>query len=195
MKRLVIFDFDGTLTYNDSFLEFIKFCYGTKAFYAGMLKVAPWLLAFKLKLYPNWKAKEKVLQYFFGGMPEGALLQKGEAFAKERIPGMLRPKAKQALVNHIKAEDRVIVVSASAEQWLAPWCESLGIELLATCMEVNEGKITGKIKGKNCYGPEKVSRLEKFVWVKDYPEVYVYGDSRGDKEILALASHPHYRYF
>ncbi len=195
MKRLAVFDFDGTLTYKDSFLEFIKYCYGTKTFYGGMLKASPWLAAYKLKLYPNWKAKEKVLRFFFAGMPEGALKQKGESFAREVIPGMLRPKAKAALEKHIEAGDRVVVVSASAEQWLAPWCKKKGIELLATCLEVREGKITGRISGKNCYGPEKVNRLEKLVRTKDFEEVYVYGDSSGDREMLALASHPHYRYF
>ena len=195
MKRLAIFDFDGTLTYKDSFLEFIKFCYGKKAFYSGMLQLSPWLIAYMAKLYPNWKAKEKVLHYFFGGMPVGALQQKGEEFAKEVIPGILRPKGVIALNNHIQAGDRVILVSASAEQWLAPWCRQLGIELLASCMEAQNGIITGRLMGENCYGPEKVSRLEKHLLLKDYKEVYVYGDSSGDKELLALATHPHYRYF
>lgn len=195
MKRLAIFDFDGTLTYKDSFLEFIRYYHGSRAFYLGMLRMSPWLLAYKAKLIPNWQAKEKVLEHFFGRQPEEEFREKGEAFARQLIPAMLRPKAEKALKKHLAAGDRVLVVSASAEPWLEAWCRELGIELLATSLECKNGQITGRIMGKNCYGPEKVKRLRNYLNLEDYAEVYVYGDSKGDREMLALASHPHYRYF
>lgn len=195
MKRLALFDFDGTLTYKDSFLEFIRYYHGKKAFYLGMFRLSPWLLAYKAKLLPNWRAKEKVLEYFFGRLPEKEFRRRGEAFARELIPAMLRPKAEQALRQHLAAGDRVLVVSASAEPWLRAWCNELGVELLATGLECENGLITGKIKGKNCYGPEKVRRIREYLKLEDYQEVYVYGDSSGDREMLTLASHPHYRYF
>lgn len=195
MKRLALFDFDGTLTYKDSFLEFISYYHGKKAFYLGMLKLSPWLIAYKLKLYPNWKAKEKTLSYFFRHLPEDNFRKKGEEFAREIIPAMLRPRALAALKEHIKAGDRVIVVSASGEQWLRAWCNELGIELLATQLACEEGKLLGSIKGKNCYGPEKVERIKAHVSLEEYDEIFAYGDSEGDRELLALATHPHFRHF
>lgn len=195
MKRLALFDFDGTLTYKDSFLEFIRYYHGNTSFYTGMFRMLPWLVGYKLKLYPNWKAKEKVLTHFFGKLSEEGFRGKGERFAREVVPAMVRPKALQALQNHLKAGDRVVVVSASAEQWLQAWCDSLGIELLATRLECQEGILTGKLMGKNCYGPEKVERIRQHINLQEYQEVYVYGDSRGDREMLSLATHPHYRYF
>lgn len=195
MKRLAVFDFDGTLTEKDSFLAFIRYYKGTLPFYSGMLQLSPWLLAYKLKLYPNWKAKEKVLTYFFAHTAEENFREKGRRFAIELIPKMLRPKAKEALQKHKEAGDRIVVVSASAEPWLEAWCEAEGIELVATGLECREGKITGKLKGKNCYGPEKVERLKQYLPLENYCQVHVYGDSAGDKELLELATHPNFRCF
>lgn len=195
MKRLAVFDFDGTLTYKDSFLSFIRFYKGSLPFYSGMLQMAPWLVAYKLKLYPNWKAKEKVLTHFFSQTTEEEFREKGRRFARELIPAMLRPKAKEALQKHKEAGDRIVVVSASAEPWLEAWCEAEGIELVATVLECREGRITGRLNGKNCYGMEKVERLKQHLPLEDFCEVYVYGDSAGDRELLELATHPNYRVF
>ena len=195
MKRLAVFDFDGTLTYKDSFLAFIRYYHGSTAFLLGMARLLPWLLGYKLKLIPNWRAKEKVLEHFFKGKAESDFQQKGQLFARDLIPRMLRPKAEQALKDHIAAGDRVLIVSASATLWLQAWCEEMGVELVATELECRNGKITGRLNGNNCYGPEKVERLRKHLSLQEYDEVYAYGDSAGDRELLALATHPHYRHF
>ncbi len=195
MKRLAVFDFDGTLTYQDSFLAYIRFYKGRVPFYAGMLQLVPWLVAYKLKLYPNWKAKEKVLTHFFNNSKEEEFREKGRQFAENLIPAMLRPKAKEALQQHKEAGDRVVVVSASADSWLQAWCDAEGIELVASSLECKNGKITGRLKGKNCYGAEKVERLKQHLALEDFCEVHVYGDSAGDRELLELATHPNYRCF
>lgn len=52
--RIAVFDFDGTVTTKDTLLEFIKFVRGPVSFYAGFLRYAPQLLAYKSGIYPNW---------------------------------------------------------------------------------------------------------------------------------------------
>jgi phosphoserine phosphatase len=70
-----------------------------------------------------------------------------------------------------------------------------GLELIASQLEIKAERITGKIKGKNCHGQEKVRRiLEKHV-ISDYAEIYAYGDSRGDLPMMELASSKFYRPF
>ncbi|MDR2804403.1 MAG: haloacid dehalogenase-like hydrolase, partial [Dysgonamonadaceae bacterium] len=69
-KRLiVVFDFDGTITRKDTLAAFIKFAKGKAAFYKGFIRYSPLLLAYKLRLYPNWKIKQKVISHFFKDMP------------------------------------------------------------------------------------------------------------------------------
>lgn len=61
---IVFFDFDGTITRKDTFLEFIKFYRGSYKFYKGFLINSPFLIAYKLNLIPNYKAKQRILKYF-----------------------------------------------------------------------------------------------------------------------------------
>ena len=67
-REIVVFDFDGTLTTKDTLLEFIKFSHGKFSFYMGLLLNSPILIAYKLKIYPNWKAKQALFTYFFHGI-------------------------------------------------------------------------------------------------------------------------------
>lgn len=194
-QRLAIFDFDGTITYKDSFLEFLKYYKGKNNFYLGFALLSPIMGLFVLKIIPNWKAKEAALSHFFKGEKMEYFSRRCKEFSEEVIPSMIRPKALQAILDHQKSGDRLIVISASAENWLIDWCKKYNLELLATKLEVKSGVITGKIDGFNCYGEEKESRLKEFVPLSEYSEIFVYGDSPGDKSILKLATHPFYRHF
>jgi len=64
-KILALFDFDGTITKNDSLLKFIRFAVGDIKFIQGLIALSPTLIAFKLKLMPNYEAKEKMLSWFY----------------------------------------------------------------------------------------------------------------------------------
>ena len=68
MKRLYAFDFDGTLTTADTLLVFIRYACGTWRFFWGFLVHSPLLVLMKLKLYPNYRAKQRIFAWFFRGM-------------------------------------------------------------------------------------------------------------------------------
>ena len=89
----------------------------------------------------------------------------------------------------------MLVVSASLADWVGGWCADQGLELVATEAEVAAGRITGSFAGANCHGPEKVRRITALLDPADYAPIHAYGDSGGDREMLALASEPHYRPF
>lgn len=195
MKRLAIFDFDGTITSKDSLLEFIKFYRGEYKFYFGLVLLSPVLALYAFKIIPNWRAKEIVLDYFFGNEKEDVFSFKCEVFAKSKLPFLVKSSALEAIKKHQLNGDRIVVISASAEHWLSFWCQEHNLELIATQLEVKDKKITGRIKGFNCYGEEKRCRLDAFLDIKKYDEIHVYGDSKGDKAILEIATHPYYRHF
>lgn len=161
----------------------------------GFAFLSPVLILYKLKLIPNWKAKEVVLRYFFRGESLIHFNEKGRQFALECIPAMLRQEALDKLQKHLQEGAQVIVITASASNWVKAWTDQLGVELIATELEVKDENITGNIDGKNCYGPEKVARLCRYLRPDDYDEIAAYGDSRGDKELLELATAPFYRQF
>lgn len=187
MRNITVFDFDGTLTKKDTLLEFIKFCKGKKAFIIGFLLYSPLLIAYKLKLYPNWKVKQKIFSYFFKGMKYDTFCNFGEEFAL-KINSFINKSIFERLKEHIAKGDDIYIVSASIEEWVLPWCKKSEIKnVLGTKIEVINGTITGAFKSKNCYGQEKVNRLlEKEPHRNEY-FLTAYGDSRGDKEMLKFA--------
>ena len=56
-ENLYIFDFDGTLTFKDSLIEFLRFAKGDAYTFALFFIYAPNLVLMKLGLYFNNKAK------------------------------------------------------------------------------------------------------------------------------------------
>ena len=193
--NLAVFDFDGTITTKDSLFEFLKFHHGSTWVWAKLTLFAPVMILYWTRIIPNWKAKEMLLTYFFKGTPASTFLDSCKRFSDQIIPTILREEAMKKLAYHQKNGDRTLVISASVENWLHGWCEQNQLELIATKMQIKDNKITGKILGKNCYGIEKVNRLKDYLDLEDYREVYAYGDSKGDRELLGIASRPFFRKF
>ena len=187
--QIAFFDFDGTITNKDSFLQFIRFSKGNFQYYFGMLLNVPFIVAFKLKLIPNWKAKELVFTYFFKGVNNDHFSQNGKDFADHIIPEILRPEALAEIKKHQQLNTKIVVVTASFSVWIEPWCKKNGFELIATEHEVIKSQITGKIHGKNCHGKEKIRRIMERYNLKDYSEIFAYGDSRADLDMLSIANH------
>jgi phosphatidylglycerophosphatase C len=55
--------------------------------------------------------------------------------------------------------------------------------------------LTGKIEGKNCYGGEKVRRIQEAYSLEEYSEIYAYGDTSGDRPMLKLGTLSFYKPF
>ena len=190
MKKeiLAVFDFDGTITHKDTLLEFIKFSKGKIWFYFGFLIFSPLLIAMKLKMCPNWKVKQRLFSWFFKGVSIKQFNQWGKTFRAE-IDKNLRHEIMTAIKSHKEDGDKIIIISASIENWITPWAEKAGIDtVLATKIAIDQnGLLTGKFSTKNCYGQEKVNRLlAEFPNREDY-KLIVYGNSRGDQELIQLA--------
>lgn len=187
-RCIAVFDLDGTLTTKDTLLEFIKFACGVPRLYWGFLLFCPILILMKLHLFPNWKAKQMFFSHFFKGWEYNDFKAKGQLFANE-IEKMENRKMLEKLNGHLNHSDVVYVISASIFEWVQPWCEKIGVSrVLATQIEVDtNGIISGRFATKNCYGKEKVRRLLEVEPERHSYILYAYGDSRGDKEMIAFS--------
>jgi len=192
---LALFDFDGTITTKDSLGEFIRYAVGKRAYYAGLARLSPVLGAYVLKLLPNDLAKERMITYFFRGWEAARFRELAKEYALKKMECIIRPKALERIRWHQHRGDRVVVVSASMQCWLLPWCQKEGVELLATQLLVRQGKITGKFGTENCYGREKAVRVRTALDLSVYQVIYAYGDSSGDRELLELANRRFYKPF
>jgi len=195
LKQIAFFDFDGTITTKDSFLEFIKYQKGTFRFYMGFLLNSPFLVAYKVGIISNQLAKEMVMRFFFGKMTIDKFQLVCDEFSAKAIPSLIRQKALLEIKKLQEAGVEVVIVSASAENWLRNWCTTQGVSLLATRLQQKNGKITGKIEGLNCHGEEKVRRVHEAYDLSEYSKIFCYGDTKGDKPLLGLATFSFYKPF
>ena len=191
-KTYAAFDFDGTLSYRDTFLPFLWYVVGPLRFFFTLVKSFPGLALALVSKERRQKAKEALLKQFFKGKSRKSICHLGELYAQEKLPLKLRKCALHRLQWHLQRGDVVVLISANFEEYLVPFAKHAGIHhVLASKMQMDaEGKITGFLKGKNCRGVEKVKRLKDLVGNLEDTILYAYGDSEGDLELLSVADHP-----
>lgn len=192
-RALALFDLDGTLTRRDTLSDLLYRSFGAVDCLRAGLRLAPHLLGAAIGAVERDVAKVRLLRHFFGGMASGGFDRLAADYAREHLPALLRPAAEARLHWHLRQGHRVVVVSASAEDWIRPWAEPLGVEVLATRLARANGCLTGDLEGPNCRGAEKVERIRALLEPTAYRPVHAYGDSAGDHAMLALADYPVYR--
>ncbi len=127
-----------------------------------------------------------------GGRTAGSVVGAGHAYADHLWDRQkFRPEMMERLRWHRSDGHEIVIVSASLDSYLTPLAPRLGVgHVISTSLEVDDrGLVTGRLAGGNVRGPEKARRLR--AWLGDGPvELWAYGDSSGDDELLAMADHP-----
>lgn len=195
MTSIALFDFDGTLTKKDSLLDFLQFTISYPKLLLGAVCLSPVLFAYFAKRIDNHSAKERILSYFFSGWTIDRLNTAGDRYALQRIPQILRLDGKNCLQWHRQQGHRICIVSASPDIWLKAWVTEQGIILISTRLEMHTGRFSGNFAGLNCHGIEKVRRIKKQFNLDNFDKIYAYGDSKGDRPMLALADEAFYKPF
>ncbi len=196
-RRVAAFDVDGTLTTTDCVVPFLRRTAGTPRLVARMLR-SPFALAGAAVRRDRDALKAASAAAAFSGVPVEALEADGVLFAQEIFDQRLRDDVVRALRGHLDAGDTVLLVSASFEVYLRPLAQLLGVDdVLAVRLATDaQGVLTGRLDGANCRGPEKVVRLHE--WLERHAggraavHLSAYGDSTGDRELLADADEAHW---
>ena len=136
-----------------------------------------------------------MVSYFLKGMSEKEFMKVASEYSLDHIDRILRPKAMEKINWHKENGHKVVVVSASIECYLKPWCDKNGLDIIGTKIEIKSGIVTGRFSSKNCYGIEKCNRVKELYNLSEYPYIYAYGDTPGDKELLELADESLYKPF
>ena len=196
LRPVVAFDFDGTCIDNDSLLWVLREVFGLKAFWWGVLVCLPWLVLHKLHLLDGGRAKERLIGHFVRGMDHDEFRRRCADAALTGRWQHTRPEAKRALMEAVQAGSQVLVVTASAPDWVEPWIACREVQVIGTELEEDaEGRLTGRFATPNCKGAEKWRRLREAVPDVEQRHLTAYGDSRGDRELLDHAQKPYYRSF
>ncbi|MGD9997880.1 MAG: HAD-IB family hydrolase [Ilumatobacteraceae bacterium] len=189
------FDFDGTLTVRDCVRPFLERIGGRRSLIAaaGRRPGAACVAAIR-------RDRDALKEVFVGGVYRNrrvdAVAALGCSFANEIAERLMRDDTLQRLRWHQRMQHRVVVVSASLASYLVPLAARLGVDDVL-CTDVATDHRTGgavyvdRLLGPNCRAAEKAVRLRRWFDLEglDGPELWAYGDSRGDLELLGMAHH------
>ena len=192
--NLALFDFDGTITDGDTFSPFLRFAVRPSRIALGGVLAIPCVVAYRLGLISAARARPIVARVGFQGERADAVRAIGRQYAAEVLPRGLRAQALDRIQWHQHQGDTVVVVSASLDVYLAPWCEAMGVQCICTELEDRNGRLTGHYRHGDCSGRAKAQRIREQYDLSQYSVIYAYGDTSEDQEMLDLAHRKFYRW-
>ena len=192
MSTVAAFDFDGTLTTRDCVVPFLELIAGRARLIGGIVS-HPLAAASAAVHRDRDRFKTLAVRACFAGREVSSIALAGDSFADCIRRSWLRSDTVQRLEWHQREGHHVVLVSASLGPYLHPLGTMLGVDAVL-CTEVVFGadqRYTGELEGGNCRGPEKVRRLTTWLAERNLEraELWAYGDSSGDRELLASADH------
>jgi phosphatidylglycerophosphatase C len=187
VRAVAAFDFDGTLVERDSLLPFLQRVCGTAAVVRALALESPRLAGLaaggdrdllKARLFGRLLAGRRVVD----------LERVVHEYAEHVTARRLRSDMLDVVDWHRREGHELVIVSASPELYLVPIGRLLDFDaVLGTRLEVDDdGRLTGRLTGRNVRGAEKVARVQAHLGEGPL-RLWAYGDSGGDRELLALA--------
>jgi phosphatidylglycerophosphatase C len=188
-RVVAVFDFDKTLSTRDNVLPFIAAAVGRARLTRALLAISPRLVAAALEDGKRDAAKVELVRRTLTCYDAARLARVADRFAADVVAHHLRPDVVERVAWHRDQGHELAIVSASFTSYLTPIAAQLGgfTAVLATELAVgHDGRLTGELVGRNVRGAEKVRRLDE--WLGAGPAfVWAYGDSSGDRDLLARA--------
>jgi len=186
---IAVFDLDRTITTHGTFTPWLL----------GFVKRRPWRLlalpvvlgaaiAYKLKFLTRKDLKQIMLKAVVAGLPAEEIARVNNEFVSSWIPRRCRAGALQAIAMHRANGDQIVLATASNDVHAIPLAKALGIDVVvATRAEMlPDGRLTGRILGPNCYGPDKLDMIKAAVNVGTAKTI-AYSDHHSDLPMLAWA--------
>src|SRR5690606_21511076 len=144
--------------------------------------------AYYLKLYPAHRMRPKLYASMFKNNDAEEILKLAQDYAQQLI-FKLNPKLLEQLIQHQELGHEVVLVSASLDLYLKPVCSYLNIDLICSEVEIKAGKLTGFYQTPDCSNQQKKIRILEKYNLDNYAEIYAYGNSEEDLEMLSLAQY------
>jgi len=196
MAAAAFFDLDKTIIAKSSTLAFTR-----PLFKAGLLNRATLFKAgIAQAYYQMFDADHDQLERVrreLGELTKGWKQEEVAKLVEETVEEVVAPlvyaEALAIIDEHVRAGRRVVVVSSSPMEIVAPLCRYLGLEdIIATLPEVDaEGRYTGDIEFY-AYGPGKAEAIRAMADRDgiDLAESFAYSDSITDLPMLEAVGHP-----
>jgi HAD superfamily hydrolase (TIGR01490 family) len=195
--ELALFDLDNTLLSGDSDYEWAQFLIER-----GVLQRAEYE-AKNERFFLQYKAGRLDIREFLefqlaplARHPREKLDEWHGEFMRTRVRPMIRPKGMELVQRHRRHGDLCAIVTSTNAFITAPIAREFGVEhLLATELEVRDGRFTGKPSGTPCFREGKVTRLAEWLVERgqtlgSFTAIWFYSDSQNDLPLLEHVTHP-----
>jgi len=190
--EVAAFDVDGTLTVRDCVRPFLVRVGGWSGVAASLARKPAASVGAAVR-----RDRDRVKELVVGGVLRGRKVTQvealGEQFAEQVAADWLRADTVARLRWHQRMGHRIVLVSASLSPYLRPLGRTLGVDDVLCAEPLREGDhFADGLQGANCRAAEKVRRLDDWLERSGLRDatVWAYGDSEGDRELLARADHP-----
>ncbi|MBR1586108.1 MAG: HAD family hydrolase [Clostridia bacterium] len=188
-QALACFDFDGTMIDGDSITAYLRL-----AFRRGDLSPVRYAAVgvHTLGYFLGWESGDAVKTHalrFRKAMPPERREELDRLFAERELLPRIYPEALACWRAHQQAGRKVLLVSASTDQYMRHVAKALGADALLCTPVLADETVAG-----NCKGEEKPRRILE--WLKargiqaDFEASYAYGDSASDLPMLRMVGHP-----
>jgi len=182
MQKIVVFDFDKTLTYNDTLLGFYLHCNPniiTKSI--KFLVYLPFMILFKTSLIKNDTLKKIGIRIFLYKLTKTNLIKYSKSYAKTIIFNSVF-KYFSERVN--TKSNKVYIISASFESYLSELFKKYDVKVVGSSFIFDSNN---KINGlhNNLYGFAKKKYLNRVEHLKEIHEFFT--DSYSDIYLAKIA--------
>lgn len=192
-----VFDLDRTLTRRGTYLAFLLYAAADLRPWrlAALPLVVAGMGAYKLRAFGRTRLKVLMHRLLLGPSLKGADARRiADRFAARLLARGLHPEGRARIASEQAVGHLVVIATAAPELYVRPLAERLGVEhVVATRSVWRDGRLLSRIEGRNCYGPEKLARFERFLSEHGVgPDVPVRGfsDDVSDRPLLERCDEP-----
>ena len=195
-KKLVIFDFCGTLISFQTADRYVKFCVErlqdnkTVQCRHKLIRLMNTLRIFKICDHickvNNWR--KRMILWQLKGVDYNTCDKLAEAyFEEELLPNTVQP-AVEKLQEHLVAGERVCILSGGYDIYIKYFAQHFGVhEVISSKIAFRDGICLGMMEGKDCMRENKLNYVRPLM---QGLKTICYTDSRSDLPLLELADEP-----
>ena len=197
MTDLAIYDMDRTLTRHATYTPFLLHCAARRAPWRllALPLVAGSMLLYLAKVIDRGQLKEINHRLLLGRETHPQVLGPlVKSFAQATLRSNIRPGALAAIARDKAEGRRVVMATASYRFYARGIAEALGFDDTIgtdTILGIDQ-QVHAKIDGQNCYGPEKLRMIERWLAAEDISQGHVrfYSDHASDAPVFEWADEP-----
>ena len=188
VRRLVLFDLDGTLTRHDTLLPYVTGFLHRRRHLVRLARALPALVGFAIRRIDRGGLKSALIRGTLGGANRAQLDAWTIEFVRTLLERGMYSDALDALGTHRRAGDLLVLLSASTDLYVPAIGQALGFaEVICTGVSWDGPRLVGRLTTNNRRGAEKTRCLGSLRETHPGMPITAYGNAASDLEHLRLA--------